>query len=50
MITEQFVTKMEEIIGASHVSKTGADLELYSYDASLVSGKPGLIVFPGTTE
>ncbi len=50
MITEQFVAKMEEIVGASHVSKTGADLELYSYDASLVGGKPGLVVFPGTTE
>jgi len=50
MITEQFVAKMEEIVGASHVSRTAADLELYSYDASLVSGKPGLIVFPATTE
>lgn len=50
MITEQFVSKMEDIVGASHVSKTGADLELYSYDASLVTGRPGLIVFPATTE
>lgn len=50
MITEQFVTKMEEIVGTSFVKKTGADIELYSYDASLVSGKPGLIVFPSTTE
>jgi len=50
MITKQFVAKMEEIVGVSHVSKTGADLELYSYDASLVTGRPGLIVFPATTE
>ncbi len=50
MITERFVAKMEEIVGASHVSKTGADLELYSYDASLITGRPGLIVFPATTE
>ncbi len=50
MITEQFVAKMEEIVGASRVSRTGADLELYSYDASLVTGRPGLIVFPATTE
>lgn len=49
MITEQFVAKMEEIVGSSHVSRTGADIELYSYDASLVSGRPGLIVFPATT-
>ena len=50
MITEDFVKKMEEIVGASYVRKTGADIELYSYDASLVTGKPGLIVFPATTE
>lgn len=50
MITEQFVQKMEEIVGAQYVKKTGADIELYSYDASLVSGKPGLVVFPSTTE
>ncbi|THB76531.1 MAG: FAD-binding protein [Desulfobulbaceae bacterium] len=50
MITETFVQKMEEIVGASYVRKTGADLELYSYDASLVTGRPGLIVFPATTE
>ncbi len=50
MITEQFVAKMEEVVGTSHVSRTGADLELYSYDASLVTGRPGLIVFPATTE
>jgi len=41
---------MEEIVGASYVTKTGADIELYSYDASLVTGRPGLIVFPADTE
>ena len=50
MITEEFVKKMEEIVGESYVTRTGADIELYSYDASLISGKPGLIVFPATTE
>ena len=50
MITEDFVKKMENIVGESYVRKTGADIELYSYDASLVTGKPGLIVFPATTE
>lgn len=50
MITENFVKKMEEIVGASYVTKTGADLELYSYDASLVTGRPGLIVFPANTQ
>ena len=50
MITESFVKKMEEILGASYVTKTGADIELYSYDASLVTGRPGLIVFPANTQ
>ena len=50
MITEDFVKKMEEIVGPSYVTKTGADIELYSYDASLVTGRPGLIVFPASTE
>ena len=50
MITDSFVQKMEDIVGASYVTKTGADIELYSYDASLVTGKPGLVVFPASTE
>ena len=50
MITESFVKKMEDIVGKEYVKKSGADIELYSYDASLVTGTPGLIVFPGTTE
>lgn len=50
MITEQFVKRMEEIVGASYVTRTSANIELYSYDASLVTGRPGLIVFPSSTE
>lgn len=50
MITEQFVQKMEEILGASYVTRTNANIELYSYDASLISGRPGLVVFPANTE
>ena len=50
MITESFVKKMEEIVGKEYVRSNEADLELYSYDASLVGGKPGLVVFPETTE
>ncbi len=50
MITESFVKKMEEIVGKEYVRTSAADLELYSYDASLVGGKPGLVVFPGSTE
>ncbi|NNF47164.1 MAG: FAD-binding oxidoreductase, partial [Desulfofustis sp.] len=50
MITESFVKKMEEILGKEYVRSSDADLELYSYDASLVGGKPGLVVFPASTE
>ena len=50
MITESFVKKMEEIVGKEYVRTSAADMELYSYDASLVGGKPGLVVFPGSTE
>ena len=50
MITESFVKKMEEIVGKEYVRSSDADLELYSYDASLVGGKPGLVVFPASTE
>jgi glycolate oxidase len=50
MITERFIQRMEEIVGKEYVRHSLADIELYSYDASLVTGKPGLIVFPGTTE
>jgi len=50
MITESFVKKMEGIVGKEYVKTSSADMELYSYDASLVGGKPGLVVFPGSTE
>lgn len=50
MITESFVQKMEEIVGKEYVRSSAADMELYSYDASLIAGKPGLVVFPETTE
>ncbi|MBE0586373.1 MAG: FAD-binding protein [Desulfofustis sp.] len=50
MITERFIQRMEEIVGKEYVRHSHADIELYSYDASLVTGRPGLIVFPGTSE
>jgi len=50
MIAESFVKKMEDIVGKEYVKNSSADIELYSYDASLVTGMPGLVVFPGSTE
>ena len=46
MITEKFIREMEEIVGKEHVSVSRANAELYSYDASLARGKPGVVVFP----
>jgi glycolate oxidase subunit GlcD len=46
MITDKFVREMEEIVGKEHVSVSRANTELYSYDASLAKGKPGVVVFP----
>jgi glycolate oxidase subunit GlcD len=50
MIAESFIRRMEAIVGKKYVRHSNADIELYSYDASLVSGKPGLVVFPSSTE
>ncbi len=46
MITDQFIREMEEIVGKAHVSVSRANAELYSYDASLAKGKPGIVIFP----
>jgi glycolate dehydrogenase FAD-linked subunit len=46
MITDKFIREMEEIVGKAHVSVSRANTELYSYDASLARGKPGVVVFP----
>ena len=46
MITDKFIREMEDIVGKAHVSVSRANAELYSYDASLARGKPGVVVFP----
>ena len=46
MITDSFIREMEEIVGKENVSVSRANAELYSYDASLARGKPGVVVFP----
>ena len=46
MITDNFIRELEEIVGKEHVSVSRANAELYSYDASLARGKPGVVVFP----
>ncbi|MBT8372385.1 MAG: FAD-binding protein, partial [Deltaproteobacteria bacterium] len=46
MITDNFIRELEQIVGKEHVSVSPANAELYSYDASLARGKPGVVVFP----
>ena len=50
MIIDSFIREMEEIVGKAHVSVSRATTELYSYDASLAKGKPGVVVFPADTD
>lgn len=46
MITDNFKREMESIVGRQNVSISRTISELYSYDASLAKGNPGVVVFP----
>ena len=50
MITDSFIREMEDIVGKENVSVSRANAELYSYDASLARGKPGVVVFPADSQ
>ncbi len=49
MITDLLIEKLRGIVGKSHVLAGRAGTELYSYDASLAWGQPGIVVFPADT-
>jgi glycolate oxidase subunit GlcD len=46
MITKQLIDDLKRIVGDDQVLASRADAELYSYDASLAKGQPGIVVFP----
>ena len=46
MITEPIIKDMERIVGKQHVSVSRSMAEIYSYDASLARGEPGMVVIP----
>ena len=46
MISDNFKGEMETIVGKENVSISRTISELYSYDASLARGNPGVVVFP----
>ena len=50
MITGQLIDDLRRIVGKTHVSVSRAETELYSYDASLAKGQPGVVVFPGDSD
>ena len=49
MLTDGFISNLRQIVGDTQVSVSRAGTELYSYDASLAKGQPGVVVFPGNT-
>ena len=50
MMTDQFINDLRQIVGKTQVSVSRAETELYSYDASLAKGQPGVVVFPADTQ
>lgn len=50
MITHQLISDLKQIVGDAQVSVSHAGTELYSYDASLAKGQPGVVVFPDNTD
>ena len=45
----RFIRRLRKIVGKDHVRSGPADLEVYSYDASLARARPGAVVFPADT-
>ena len=50
MLNDEFISNLRQIAGDAQVSVSRAGTELYSYDASLAKGQPGVVVFPGNTD
>jgi glycolate oxidase subunit GlcD len=50
MITHQLIDDLRRVVGDAQVSVSRVGAELYSYDASLAKGRPGVVVFPGNTD
>jgi FAD/FMN-containing dehydrogenase len=49
MLSDELISNLRRIVGPSQVSVSNVETELYSYDASLAKGQPGVVVFPGNT-
>ncbi len=49
MLNDELINNLRQIVGDAQVSVSQVETELYSYDASLAKGQPGVVVFPGDT-
>ncbi|MGI6225935.1 MAG: FAD-binding oxidoreductase [Peptococcales bacterium] len=50
MIPKPIVNKLRQIVGKDNILTSKISLETYAYDASPYPGKPGVVVFPQSTE
>ncbi|MGD9148639.1 MAG: FAD-linked oxidase C-terminal domain-containing protein [Desulfobacterales bacterium] len=50
MLNAELISNLRQIVGKTRVSVSRAETELYSYDASLAKGQPGVVVFPADTD
>ena len=50
MLNDELIADLRQIVGDTQVTVSRAETELYSYDASLAKGQPGVVVFPGDSD
>jgi glycolate oxidase len=50
MERQTLIERLKEIVGPEYVLHSDMDLTLYGYDASLMKGKPDVVVIPDSTE
>jgi glycolate oxidase subunit GlcD len=50
MEKQTLIERLKEIVGPEYVLHSDMDLTLYGYDASLMKGKPDVVVLPNSTE
>ena len=50
MEKQTLIERLKEIVGPEYVLHSEMDLTLYGYDASLMKGKPDVVVIPDSTE
>jgi glycolate oxidase subunit GlcD len=50
MEKQMLINRLKEVVGSDYVLHSDMDRTLYSYDASLMKGKPDVVVIPNSTE